>query len=348
MALRDANGKPYRVAGSNTDITELKRTQGILHAEGRFLEGITAGAPLEDRLRQLILSVEEHWPGARCVVWLMDDESRRLTAAAVGQLGDEMARKLQELQSEMRDDTPSATAVRTRQRIIIEDVATDARWDAFPDTRAYALSHSLRAAWAEPIVNSEGISLGTFSVYYLEPHRATDEEIELIQSLAHLVGVAVEARRAEQALRASEARFRTLFESADVGIVVSDMNGDVLEVNPAVTRILGLTLEELRALPPTAYIHPDDMAIRDDLIQELHAGKRQRYQIERRYLRKGGEHALGPPDGDTCRGARTASRSIALRCSTTSRRSATRRRTFRWLIAISNGASRSGRALSSH
>ncbi len=293
MALRDATGKPYRVAGSNTDITELKRTQGILHGQSRFLEGIAAGDGLDERLRELMLEIEEHWPGTRCVTWLVDDDTRRLKPAAVGTLGADLVALLQSLMDKSRDDTPSAGALRRKQRVIIEDVVTDPRWDAYPETRATALEHSLRAAWAEPIISSDGEGLGTFSVYYLEPHKATDEEAEMIRSIAHLVGVAVEAHRAEQALRASEARFRTLFESADVGIVVSDLNGDLIEVNPAVTRILGLTPDELRALPASAYIHPEDTTIREDLIQELHEGKRQRYQLERRYIRKDGEVIWG-------------------------------------------------------
>ena len=71
------------------------------------------------------------------------------------------------------------------------------------------------------------------------------------------------------------------------------MNGELLDVNPALTRMLGLTTEELRSLPLTAYIHPDDTTIREDLVQELHAGRRQQYQIERRYLRKNGEVMWG-------------------------------------------------------
>lgn len=293
IALRDATGKPYRVAGSNTDITELKRTQGIQHAQSRLLEGVASGAELTGRLREFLLAIEEHWAGARCVVWLVDEKTGGLAAAASGGLPEELVKMLEDLQKKMNLEAPSSVAVRQKQRLVIEDVATDPRWDSLPETREYALGHNLRAAWAEPIVNTEGTALGSFSVYYAEPHKAIDEEVELIQSVAHLVGVAVEARRAEEALRASEVRFRSLFESADVAIVISDMNGDLLEANPALTQLLGITAQELNTLPVGAYIHPDDIAIREDLIQELHAGKRQRYQIERRYLRKSGDIMWG-------------------------------------------------------
>lgn len=293
IALRDAAGKPYRVAGSNTDITELKRAQGIQHAQSRFLEGVATGADLNSHLGTFLSAVEAHWPGAFCIVWLVDAETQALTSAAHGRLTPALVEKLQDLQQQMNAEAPSSLAIRHKQRLIIEDVATDPRWDAFPETRAYALNENLRAAWAEPIINSEGAALGSFSVYYSEPHKSSEQEVELIQSIAHLVGVAVETRRAEQALRVSEVRFRSLFESADVAIVISDMDGDLLEVNPALTRMLGLTAEELNTLPAAAYIHPDDIAIREDLIQELNDGRRQRYQIERRYLRKNGEIMWG-------------------------------------------------------
>lgn len=293
IALRDATGKPYRVAGSNADITELKRAQGIQHAQSRLLEGVATGAELTGRLHEFLLATEEHWPGARCVIWLVGGDTGELTPAARGGLSADVVATMWGFQKTMNWEAPSSAAVRRKQRLVIEDIATDPRWDIFPETRAHALSENLRAAWAEPIVNMEGTALGSFSVYYSAPHKTTEEEIELIQAVAHLVGVAVEARRAEQALRASEVRFRSLFESADVAIVISDMNGELLEANPALTRLLGLTAAELAALPLSAYIHPDDTAIHDDLIQELHEGKRQRYQIERRYLRKDGEVMWG-------------------------------------------------------
>src|SRR4051794_30112973 len=43
----------------------------------------------------------------------------------------------------------------------------------------------------------------------------------------------------EQALHASEARFRAMFHEAAIGIGLGDMEGRILEVNPAMTRMFG-------------------------------------------------------------------------------------------------------------
>jgi len=56
-------------------------------------------------------------------------------------------------------------------------------------------------------------------------------------------------RQAEEALRRSEERFRTVFASAPVGIVIVDEECRALDANPAYEQILGYTLAELQALP---------------------------------------------------------------------------------------------------
>jgi PAS domain S-box-containing protein len=52
-------------------------------------------------------------------------------------------------------------------------------------------------------------------------------------------------KRAEQALRASEDRHRTLFETMAQGVVYQDSNGRITSANPAAERILGLTLDQM-------------------------------------------------------------------------------------------------------
>ena len=54
-----------------------------------------------------------------------------------------------------------------------------------------------------------------------------------------------ERKRAEEALRQSEACYRTLFECAPVGISVSDLGGAMVQVNAAMVKILGRSHHEL-------------------------------------------------------------------------------------------------------
>lgn len=60
----------------------------------------------------------------------------------------------------------------------------------------------------------------------------------------------------------SEARLRTTFEDAPIGMAITDVtpgrSGRWLEVNAALTRTLGRSADELLRTDPTSLIHPDD------------------------------------------------------------------------------------------
>jgi PAS domain S-box-containing protein len=78
----------------------------------------------------------------------------------------------------------------------------------------------------------------------------------LRDDVGDVVGVAVFARdvteraQAEEALRVSEARYRSLFENAQVGMFRLDLDGVAfLDVNPALARMFGTSREELLRAP---------------------------------------------------------------------------------------------------
>ena len=95
-------------------------------------------------------------------------------------------------------------------------------------------------------------------------------------------------KRAEEQLRESEGRFRTIFEDAGAGIALVDQQGRSIKCNPMFTKMLGFTEEELRRMVFTEFTHPDDIAVNWKLYRELVEGKRDRYDIEKRYIRKDG------------------------------------------------------------
>src|SRR3712207_4689152 len=85
---------------------------------------------------------------------------------------------------------------------------------------------------------------------------------------------------------AIDRRFRTIYESAPIGIVTLDPLGRVLQANPAFEQLLGYTTEELRHLAASELIHPDDLAEGLRLFEELRAGRRERYSREARNYRR--------------------------------------------------------------
>jgi len=99
--------------------------------------------------------------------------------------------------------------------------------------------------------------------------------------------------RAEEALRESEQRFRTIFEHSGVGIFVVDMQGHPVKCNPLLLKMLGYSREELCAMTFGEFTHPADRDLDWELYGELIEGRRDHYQIEKRYLTKAGSVRWG-------------------------------------------------------
>ncbi len=102
-----------------------------------------------------------------------------------------------------------------------------------------------------------------------------------------------ERRRAEEALRESERRFRGVFDGAGIGIALIGADGRPIESNRVLQEMLGFSGEELRRMPFTELAHLDDAAETTRLAEELLQGKRDHYRVERRYRRKDGEVVWG-------------------------------------------------------
>lgn len=81
-------------------------------------------------------------------------------------------------------------------------------------------------------------------------------------------------------------RLRAIFESAAIGIALVNTEGQVVESNPALQRVLGYSAEELEQLSFNDFTHPDHMKADWRLFRELINGERDFYQIEKRYRRK--------------------------------------------------------------
>jgi PAS domain S-box-containing protein len=96
----------------------------------------------------------------------------------------------------------------------------------------------------------------------------------------------VRRRNTEATLRASEERWRSMFEASAVGIAVLDEQNHFAATNEALQKMVGYSGEELQSLGPLDITHQDDREATQKLIEDMRNGKRQDLPAEKRYRRK--------------------------------------------------------------
>src|SRR5690349_7968518 len=96
-------------------------------------------------------------------------------------------------------------------------------------------------------------------------------------------------RRAESAVRASEAKFRAIFESSAFGIVVSDLKGEIIDVNEALLAMLDHKQDDVAQMSGRDFVHPDDRAGLRELTIQLLASEHDNVRVEKRMVRSDGE-----------------------------------------------------------
>jgi PAS domain S-box-containing protein len=126
----------------------------------------------------------------------------------------------------------------------------------------------------------------------LQQELATQNE-DLWQLTQELVASRQTLQHSLEAQQKSEQRWRAVFDNSAVGIGVTDVNGRLLEANPALQRFLGYSGEALRHMGLMELTPEDDREATRSRIAELLEGRLDEHHVERRYLRREGSVVWG-------------------------------------------------------
>jgi PAS domain S-box-containing protein len=172
------------------------------------------------------------------------------------------------------------------------DEAFAGKWEAVvhPDDRTRVV-----ADWNTALKNGQAMesearvrrSDGEYCWWFIRNVPLRDETGKLVRWYGTAIDIE-DRKRAEQALRKSEERWRSVFENSAIGVALTDLNGRFLAANHVYQTIVGYTEEELRAVNFLDLTHEDYREANWELITELLDGKRRQFQIEKKYRRKDG------------------------------------------------------------
>jgi PAS domain S-box-containing protein len=260
------------------DIGEQKRVQALNSALYRIAEQASHSEDLTDFLASVHSVVAGLIFGRNFSVALYDTETRMVSFPY------------------FVDEEEKTPAARPMQRGLIDYVLRNAvplratRESVAELVRTGELEELLKAPvdWVGVPLRTNGHAFGVLAVRsYREDMRFGDRDVETLRLLSQQLASAIHHKRNEETLRQSEARYRSLVQSAVYGIYRASVQGNFLDVNPALIGMLGYErAEEVLRLDPVRelFARTED---RERLMQEFQQ-KGQLDGIEVNWKRKDG------------------------------------------------------------
>ncbi|MDR6234813.1 bifunctional diguanylate cyclase/phosphodiesterase [Pseudomonas oryzihabitans] len=284
MQMELRAGLDGEIQGTLTDIHHDYQAQQLQQARSDVLDDLLTGLPLAEIQQGIAQRLERIYPEMR-VALLLDDQGEHLRVAAAPSLPPAFQAALESVPRQ-RHDQGCCTAVTTRAPVFTVDVELDPAWQ--PLLHA-ALAAGIRGAWALPLQDEQQRAVGALGIYYGEARLPEPETQALITEFTRLAVLAIRQQRVVQAQRASEARYRGIFEQAYTGIMLSDLDGRWLSANHHFCQMLGYSQPELLQRDVASVTHPDERPLGAALRKQLVDTGQDRYTLEKRYLHRNGQ-----------------------------------------------------------
>jgi len=238
----------------------LDKLGAFLKSRVRVLEHVVEGGELLESLDLLCRDTEEIDPAMRSSILLVDKDTLRIYHAAAPNLPKEYIQAIDGLEAAVGTGS-CGTAVKTGERVVVEDVRDHPYWENYLDLADLA---GFRACWSQPIFSKDKSVVGTFTLYFDEPQSPSEDEIALIQAQAQLASLVIERSAMVSELKDRDQRLRQSAKMTKIGYWVWDEAEDrAISCSEECARIHGVTVDQylshtVSSMQGTNWVHPDD------------------------------------------------------------------------------------------
>jgi len=239
---------------------QLSRTEAQLRATARQQEAVAhvgqralAGAPPDELIAGAVAIVARVLEVPFASVLELRPESRTLLLrGGVGWRDGAVGRTVLTADA----DSHPGYVLRSTGPVVVEDLATDARFGSAPLLAAHGVVSSLSV-----LVHGKGRPFGILGVHTAAPREFTIHDTHFLQAVANVLATAINRAHSEEALRRSEEHFRSLIENASDIVTIVGENGVFRYASPSVERVLGYAPGELLERNAFDYVHREDIPV---------------------------------------------------------------------------------------
>jgi PAS domain S-box-containing protein len=225
------------------DITGSKRAERRLKAQ-QAVSSILAESPsLSDAITRILEAICENLRWEVGQLWIVDRRNNQLRCVENFHLQGNDYTEFQAMSSQTTFSPGTGLPGRvwsSGSPSWVPDIAVDKN---FPRLNI-ATEKGLRTAFAFPILLG-GETLGVIEFFSREVWQSDDKLIHMMATVGSQMGLFFERKRAEESLKESEERYRTVTETASDAIITIDDKSTILLANPAAEKIFGYSIEEM-------------------------------------------------------------------------------------------------------
>src|SRR5919202_3684741 len=167
----------------------------------------------------------------------------------------------------------------TGTSVVMEDLHTETRF------QGNRLLHEQGIVSGVSVIIAGGERpFGVMSLHTRHRRRFTTEDMHFLESVANVLASAIERTQVDARLHEKELQYRAIFEATSDGLAITDLDGVIVEANPAYCAMRGYSYDQLIGLNVRDLIHPDHRHRFAEYLQTIRAGRA--YQAEALLLRK--------------------------------------------------------------